>query len=265
MFTNAILGCGLAHIAITGASSGLGAALARHYGKSGAHLLLFGRDSDRLARIAGVCRANGADVKTVACSVTDAPSMDAALRQAHADRPLDLLIANAGIGGAAVLAKGAGEDGALARMILDVNTVGVINTVTPLLEPFAAQRRGHIVIISSVAAFHGLAEAPAYCASKAAIRLYGEGLRRRLGPLGVDVTVVAPGFVETPMSASLPHATPFACTADRAAQLIARAIRRRRSEYVFPWQMKIVTALVNLLPPRLADGLMQIAHTWTAK
>ena len=143
-----------------------------------------------------------------------------------------------------------------------VNTIGAMNSVTPLLAAFVARRRGHVVLISSVAAFEGLAESPVYSASKAAVRTYGHGLRRRLHGSGVAVTVITAGFIATPMSASLPFSTPFVVDADRAARLIKRAIERRARELVFPWQFRWTVVLSSLLPAGAVDGLLRMGRAW---
>ena len=168
-----------------------------------------GRDTGRLASVAEACGPTAASIQCFTCDVTDAEMMEEALTSLDARRPIDTLIANAGMGGSDVLAPSSGEPLALARTITDVNMLGVLNTVAPLAERFCARGCGHIVIVSSLAGMHGLAESPAYSASKAAARVYGEGLRRLLAPRNVRVTVVLPGFIATPMSRSLPFRGPF--------------------------------------------------------
>lgn len=241
------------HVVITGASSGIGAALARNYSRPGGVLSLTGRNAERLDCIAAACRARGAVVEVERLDVTDAVSMANWLCQRDADLPVDLVIANAGIGGAQVLTGASGEDGNIARHVLQVNVIGVVNTVSPLLKPFVLRRRGHIAIISSVAAFLGLPDAPAYSASKAAVRVYGEALRRCHALDGIRVSVVCPGFVGTPMSATLPFRTPFLWTAEKAARRIADDLTRGKAEIVFPWQLRVAAKLTHVLPPALVD------------
>jgi short-subunit dehydrogenase len=112
---------------------------------------------------------------------------------------------------------------------------------------------GHVVLMGSAAGLVGLPHSPVYSASKAAVHAYGEGLRRRLAGAGVDVTVVCPGFVDTPMSMSLPLARPFLWTADRAAARIARAIAQKRRMLIFPWQIRVGVAAARLFPQSLVD------------
>jgi short-subunit dehydrogenase len=244
------------HIAITGASSGLGAALARLYAGPRVALSLTGRNSERLMRVAEECRAAGSVVATAMLDVTDAPGMDAWLRERDAAHAFDLVIANAGIGGAGALADVSGETGPVARQILGINLIGVINTVTPVLPGFVARRRGHVAIMGSLAGFIALPDAPAYSASKAAVRLYGHALHRRVAPHGVFVSVICPGFVDTPMSASLPVPTPFLWPSDRAARYIAAGLARRKREIVFPLALRIAVRLADLLPTSVVDAAL---------
>jgi short-subunit dehydrogenase len=167
-----------------------------------------------------------------------------------------MVIANAGIGGEKVIAPIAGEPLTVAREIVETNILGVTNSVIPLLPRFVARGRGHVVIISSLAAYLGLPDAPLYSASKAAIRVYGHGLRRLLGPKGICVTVVCPGFVATPMSASLPGRPPFIWSAERAAARIVSGLERGKRDISFPWQLVALTRLAAALPPLLIDPLL---------
>lgn len=178
------------------------------------------------------------------------------LRAVDDIEPIDIVIANAGLGGGAVLAPSTAESAELARDIFDVNVLGIVNTVTPLIESMIARRRGHIVLVSSMAAYQGLPDSPAYSASKAAARVYGEGLGRLLRRHGIRVTVACPGFIDTPMSRSLPFAQPFRCSAEVAAQVILRAVDRNRREVAFPWQYLWLARLAAVLPPSLTDLIL---------
>jgi short-subunit dehydrogenase len=255
----------LQHILLTGASSGLGATLAQCYAQSGSSLSLFGRDATRLAAVAAICRCTAGDVRTFSCDVTDAAAMAAALVEIDSRRPVDILIANAGIGGIGVLAPPDGEPLDTARRIIDVNFLGVINTIVPLIDRLCARQRGHIVIVSSMAGLQGLAESPVYSASKAAVRVYGEGLRRLLAIQKIRVTVVVPGFIATPMSHSLHFKRPFMWSAERAAERIVRGIDRNEAEIVFPWQLRVAGAALRLLPRRLRDRALSLSRIWTGR
>ncbi len=253
------------HVVITGASSGLGVALARTFAAPDCALSLFGRDAARLSAVADNCRAAHAVVETFSCDVTDASGMSEALRELDARRPVDILIANAGIGGRSVLAPPDGEPLDGARRIADVNLLGVINTVAPLTERLCARGRGHIVMIGSMAGLHGFSESPVYSATKAAVRIYGEGLRRLLAPRNVRVTVVLPGFVTTPMSQSLPLARPFEWSAERAALRIVRGIEHNEAEVIFPWQFRVAHRALSLMPRRLRDRAISLGQSWAGR
>jgi len=249
------------HAVITGASSGLGAALAVRLAHSGATLTLFGRDKARLEQVAADCTRRGARVRTVICDVGDAAGMKKALLHADDMTPVDLIAANAGLGGRDVLAGPNGETIELARNICDVNIHGVFNTIIPLIDSFIKRRNGHVVIISSIMAFQGLPEAPVYSASKAASRIYGQGIRRMLKPHNVQVMVACPGFIDTPMSASLSYPKPFSMSAEAAADRIVQAIERRKSEIVFPWQLNFLLRLVNSMPANWADRILAVVKS----
>lgn len=240
------------NIAITGASSGLGAALARHYARPGAILHLHGRDAKRLAAVAGDCAARGAAVHTQTGDVTDAAGMSDWLLTADAETPVDLVIANAGISAGI---GGGGESAAQVRDIFSVNIGGVINTVMPFIPVMAARGKGQIAIISSLAGLRGLPSSPAYSASKAAIRTWGEGLRGWLGPHGVEVSVVCPGFIKTPMTDVNPYRMPFMMEADKAAQIIARGLAKNKSRIAFPLALYLPLLLMNLLPVAITDRI----------
>ncbi|MGO4682100.1 SDR family NAD(P)-dependent oxidoreductase [Hyphomicrobium sp. 2TAF46] len=246
------------HAVITGASSGLGAALAIRLAHNGGNLTLFGRDKARLEQVAADCTQRGARVHTVICDVSDAAGMKKALLQADDMTPVDLIAANAGLGGRDVLAGPNGESTELARNICNVNIHGVFNTIIPLMDSLIKRRNGHIVIISSIMAFQGLPEAPVYSASKAAARIYGQGIRRMLKPHNVHVMVACPGFIDTPMSASLAYPKPFSMSAQDAAERIVQALERQKSEIVFPWQLNFLLRLVNNMPANCADRILAV-------
>ena len=253
------------HVAVTGASSGLGAALAEWHARQGARLSLFGRDRVRLGQCADRCKALGAEVAPYSCDVLDAAEMTRRLIEADDLAPVTHLIANAGIGGSVALAPACGESGDAARLLIATNMTGLVNTLTPLLPRMVERRDGRIGIISSLAGYSGLPRSPAYSASKAAARVYGEGLRRLLEPSGVSVTVVCPGFIDTPMSASLPMRRPFLVSSDKAAAQIADAMARRKAEISFPWQLALTMQLGLWLPRPVADRLLAASARWSAR
>jgi short-subunit dehydrogenase len=244
------------HVLITGASSGIGAALARAYARDGVQLSLTGRNAERLENIVAQCGAWGAETHWKSLDVGDGAALSVWIAQCDTQAPIDLVIANAGVGGARVIANGAGEPLSVAHDIVTTNILGVANTVIPLLPRFVARGKGHIAIMSSLAAFVALPQAPLYSASKAAIRSYGQGLRRLLAPKGISVTVICPGFVETPMSATVPGGRPFLWDSDRAARHIVAGLARRSREIVFPWPLAALARIANILPPAFLDSLL---------
>lgn len=244
------------HVVITGASSGIGAALARGYARRGMRLSLTARHAARLEGVAGLCRAAGANVDLQMLDIGDGAALSGWLGQCDGREPIDLVIANAGVGGERVIASDAGEPLSVAQDIITTNILGVANTLIPLVPRFVARKKGHIAIMSSLAAFVGLPQAPLYSASKAAVRTYGQGLRRLLAPNGIAVTVICPGFVETPMSASVPGGRPFLWDADRAARRIVAGLARKEREIVFPWPLATLARLANVLPPVFLDSLL---------
>jgi short-subunit dehydrogenase len=247
-----------AHVVITGGSSGIGAALAHVYGVAGRRVSLIARDRARLEAVADSGRARGAEVDIHVADVADAGAIEQAVLACDARQPIALLIANAGVGGRDSLAPSSGEGGAVARQIFATNALGVINTVTPILPRMIERRHGQIAIMSSLAGLVALPACPAYSASKAAIRAYGTALRCLAAPSGVHISVICPGFIDTPMSANLPFRPPFLWSADRAARHIARALARGRREIVFPWPLALAVHAINLLPTALADRILTL-------
>lgn len=235
-------------ILITGASSGLGAALAEHYAAAGITLLLTGRDAARLETTAQRCTAKGARVEVGAVDVTDAAAMQTWVMAQDKRTPIDLVIANAGVSG------GMNAD---TRMIFATNLDGVLNTVLPIIPLMVTRKRGQIAIISSLAGMRGLPSAPAYSASKAAVKAWGEGLRGELAPHHVQVNVVCPGYIKTPLTDANTFPMPLLMAAPKAAKIIARRLSKNRSRIAFPFPLYFVTWLLACLSPALTDPLFQ--------
>ena len=237
-------------VLITGASSGIGAALARLYAREGLLLALGGRDAGRLETIAADGRRAGAEVVPGVVDVTDRQAMAEWIAAVEARAPLELVIANAGISGGGV---GGSADAEQTRRMFAVNVEGMLNTVEPALAPMLERRRGQIAFMSSLAAFRGMPSAPAYCASKAAVRVYGEALRARLRDSGVTISVVCPGFVRTPLTARNPFPMPLLMEPERAAVLIRTGLERKRPQIAFPWPSLLAARMIAALPAGLAD------------
>ena len=238
-------------ILITGASRGIGAALARAYAAPGVMLALTGRDAGRLDAVATACRHSGATVLTALLDVTDEKAIGGWIAAIDRDHPLDLVIANAGVNGG-----GSGEPLSEVQRIMRINFGGLCNTVHAAIPLMRSRRRGQIALVSSLAAYRGLPYFPAYSASKAAIKVYGEALGTWLRPQGVAVSVVLPGFVETEMSGQLTGPKPFMMGPERAVRIIRRRLAQGRRRIAFPWLLHLGSAILAHLPPWFADWLL---------
>jgi short-subunit dehydrogenase len=246
-------------VVITGASSGLGAALALSYAGPQTVLGLIGRNAERVAATAAACRAKGALVESAEIDVTDGAGLGAWLKAFDDAHPVELLIANAGISGGPEL-DSPGEPAAITLRQLDINLRGAVHTIAPLVPRLCARRRGRIVVIASVAAFRGLPYSPGYCASKAGLRAYGEALRPLLSTYGVGVTVVCPGFFSSPMTDRWEGPTPFLASGDVAARRIKRGIDRGRPRIDFPWPLVFGMRFCDLAPAWIGDRIMRGFH-----
>ncbi|MBO3705712.1 MAG: SDR family oxidoreductase [Candidatus Accumulibacter sp.] len=240
---------------ITGASSGIGRALAEHYAARGAQIGLVARRRQLLHELS--TRWPG-QVRAYPLDVTDA----AALRAAAADFIAavgvpDVVIANAGVS-IGTLTEHA-EDLEAIRRVMDVNHFGMAATFSPFIAGMRQAARGRLVGIASLAGIRGLAGAAAYCASKAAAISYLESLRLELRDSGIRVVTICPGYVRTPMTEVNRFPMPFLLAADEAAARLARVIERGSSYSVVPWQMAVVGKLLRLLPNAVYDRLFAAA------
>ena len=244
-------------ILITGASSGIGEALALEYAEEGRSLWLSGRDGARLDAVTAACRAKGAEVDAHVVDVTDRTEMEHWLAFAEERAPLDLVVANAGISGGTSGTPGKGEGASQTRRIFEINVDGVLNTVLPAVAAMQRHGGGQIALMSSVASFRGFPGAPAYCASKAAVRAYGEALRGALAPANIRVSVICPGFVRSRMTDANKFHMPFLMDADRAARIIRHGLARNKARIAFPFPTYFATWLMGSLSPGLTDPFMR--------
>lgn len=237
---------------ITGASSGIGEALAVEYASRGAVLGLVARRSGVLEALN---RRLGGGHAVYALDVTDATALAAAAADFTGRFGVpDIVIANAGIS-AGTLTE-CGEDLSVIKRILETNVLGLVATFAPFIAPMRATGGGQrLVGIASVAGIRGLPGAEAYSASKAAAIAYLESLRLEMRPYGIRVVTIAPGYIATPMTAGNPYRMPFLLAAPEAARRFARAIARGSSYTVIPWQMGWVAALLRLLPNCFYDRI----------
>jgi short-subunit dehydrogenase len=245
---------------ITGASSGIGAALAFECAGPGVVLHLSGRDSVRLEASAAACRGLGAVVHTRVLDVIDAAAMADWIAGIG---PLDLVVANAGI--SAGTGQGEAESPAQVREIFAVNLGGVLNTVLPAMAVMAEQPpgfnglRGQIAVVASIAAFVPAPGAPAYCASKAAVDAWVVGSIPSARARGIQLTSLCPGYVRSAMTAANRFPMPGLMGADRAARIMLRGVEAGRRRVVFPWWMGLAARLVGLLPLGVSARLLGLA------
>ena len=234
-------------IVITGASSGIGRALALELAAPGVALGLIGRQEGKLHDVAALCQAKGALVKTGQVDVRDATGLALWMKTFDAEHPIDWVLANAGVT-AAIDADGALEPLAQANGLLAVNLNGVLNSVYAVLPLMRERGRGQIGLMSSLAGWRGMALTPVYSASKAGVKAYGEALRDLLAPEGVGVSVICPGFVETPMSEKFPRHRPQIISAEAAAKKIVLGMQANKAYVAFPWSFILGLRLLNFLP-----------------
>ena len=243
------------HILITGASSGIGEALALHYAKEGITLFLCGRDENRTAAVAGLCREKGAVVHAQTVDVTDADQTAAWIKRCDETAPVDLAFANAGISAGPGGAEG--ESAEQTRNIFAVNLGGVLNTVLPLIDLMRARKRGQIALTASLAGYRGLPTAPAYSGSKNAVRAWGEALRGWLAPEGIEIYVICPGFVKSRITEKNKFPMPFLLVAPAAAAVIAKGLAKNKGRIAFPSLLVFPTWLISCLPASLGDFILK--------
>lgn len=235
---------------ITGASSGIGAALARFYAARGYQLGLVGR---REAALRELAEALPGQHQVYVLDVTDRQALHAAANAFLALGPVDVVVASAGIS-VGTLTE-ASEDFDVFQRIMQTNVMATVSTFEPFVGAMKSTGRGTLVGVASVAAVRGLPGAGAYSASKAAVRNYCESLRVELHGTGVKVVTLAPGFIRTPMTAKNPYKMPFLMPVDQFARQAVKAIDRGTSYTVIPWQMGWVARLLRCVPDHVYDRI----------
>jgi short-subunit dehydrogenase len=237
------------NIFITGGTTGIGLALAKLYLEEGHRVGVCARNLDKFpAEIRNKYKL----LKCYQVDVTNREELRAAIFD-FANGELDMVIANAG---RSVGAKSKTPQFSVANTIIDINVKGVLNTFEPALELMLPKKKGHLVATASVAGFMGLPGAGAYSASKAAVLKLCESYSLDLAHSGINVTAVAPGFIDTPLTQQNNHKMPFLMSAEKAAKLIKRALEKKKVLYVFPFRMKIIVALLEKMPRSLYRKLM---------
>lgn len=246
------------HIVITGASRGIGAALARQYAQPDTVLGLIGRNLADLQTISQHCSTKGATVITGSLDITQTDELTTWLQNFDQQHPIDLLITNAGVT-SQTGPRGEAEPIETIRRIIDINLYGTIHSVDAMLPSMRQRGKGQIALVSSLAAYRGMPVTPAYCASKAAVKSYGEALRGWLAPEGIRVSVICPGFVESQMSDSFNAPKPFMISADNAAEIIRRGLQKNRACISFPFPLNLGMWFVSFLPFPVASFFLGLS------
>jgi short-subunit dehydrogenase len=240
-------------VLITGASSGIGRALAVELGKRGASMGLIARRVDMLEEIVREIELQGSRALALPVDVQDAESVRAAADRLRAELgQIDLLVANAGVG---VTSDAAELNPADVAGVINVNVIGAANSVAAVVPEMVARGEGQLAVISSLAAYRGLPKSAAYCASKAAVSAFFESLRLDLQPRGVDVTIIHPGFIKTPLTAGRHAQMPYLMELDEAVQKILGAIEKRKKSYAFPWQLASIVRAGMIMPNFMYDWI----------
>lgn len=243
-------------IVITGATGSIGSALALRYANGAHSLVLQGRNEALLKNLERACAELGATVQLEVFDLTDSARLQLWINELLADDIPDLVFANAGMN----INTGAdqqGESWSDIDKLLDLNVKSVVQLVHHMALAMKKQGRGQLVLMSSLAAYHGLAVTPSYCASKAAIKAYGEALRGWLSDDNVGVTVVMPGYVKSNMCDEMPGPKPFLLSPDRAARIIEKGVAANRACISFPFPLNLGTWCLMLLPSRLSQWILK--------
>ncbi len=247
------------NILITGASSGIGEALAIRYASENVRLILFARNAEKLAHVAKACEQKQATVSIHSINLTHAEAVQDLVTRIDAEFPIDLVICNAGI--ANVLGDdGKAESWDVITRVVDTNLYGTLATLNPLISRLQARKSGHIAIVSSLAAYYGMPITPVYCASKAALKGYGESLRGWLKNDGINVSVIYPGFVKSNMSDKFTSDKPFMISPEKAADIIYRGIAKNKASISFPFPLNLGIWGLTVLPSGLAGWIMGIMY-----
>lgn len=244
-------------ILITGATGAIGSALAKHYAKAGAHLILQGRNNVALGALAEDCKGQGAQVSTRPMDLRDIAALQQWLAVLGTDQLPDLVIANAGMN----INNGAANEGESWEAIdalLDLNIKSVFALVNALLPAMRQRGSGQIALVSSLAAFYGLPVTPSYCASKAALKSYGEALRGWLAHEGIKVNVIMPGYVKSAMCDGMPGPKPFLWSPEKAARYIAKGLEKNQARITFPFPLNFGTWWLAVLPAALSQWILRL-------
>lgn len=245
-------------ILITGASGSIGNALAKAYAAPGITLILHGRNESKLEQTAQACRDQGAHVVKGVFDITDTNTLQNWVQDIDSLHPLDVLIANQGMN-INIGPEGKGESWEQTNLLLDVNLRASMAMVHAALPGMRKRGRGQVVLISSLAAYFGLPLTPAYSASKAGLKAYGEGLRGWLAPEGVGVTVIMPGYVKSDMCDAMPGPKTLVWSPDKAAKVMKQGIDKNKARITFPFFVSFETWLLAVLPASWSLKILKLA------
>lgn len=242
------------NIIISGANSGLGQALAQIYASKDNNLFLCARNQERLLDVKNKCQDLGAKVEIKKIDVRDKKQVKSWIDEIAKNHKIDLVIANAGISAG----TGAGfESDQQVSDIFATNIDGVLNIINPAISYMKQQKSGQVAIISSLAGFRGLPGCPAYSASKACVRVYGEALRGALVKYNIKVNVICPGYIKTPMTAVNNFPMPLIMPATKAAKIIKKGLNKNKSQIAFPFAFYFVVLLASFLSKKITDPIFQ--------
>jgi len=246
------------NILITGASAGIGAALAKRYASNPqGHLILLARNTQKLQSITTVCKKNGATVEYHSIDITEFKKLQTLISKIDSKTPIDLIICNAGVT-SSIGENGEAESWDAICSIIDTNLYGVLASLNPLLSRMQQRKSGQIAIVSSLAAYRGMPITPAYCASKAAVKSYGEALRGWLCEYNIKVNVICPGFVESELSAQFHGDKPMMISAEKAANIIYKGLAKNKANISFPFPLNLGMWFLALLPSGISDWFMRL-------
>jgi len=240
---------------LTGASSGIGEALANEAAKRGAIVGMLARREETLRRIAAKIESDGGAARVFAVDVTEAEAVAGAARKLKNEfGRIDILIANAGIGGNNAETKNLEAAGV--TKVINTNLIGAVNAVSAVLPFMLAEKSGQLVAVSSLAGFRGLPKSAAYCASKAGMTAFFESVRLDVQRKGVFVTIIQPGFIKTPLTSGREAKMPFLMDLENSIPYFLDAIEKRRKFAAFPWQLATVVRAARFFPADFYDKII---------